>query len=106
MFAKLATLFVLANAVIATPIDSSCNTGPVQCCNSIHTPGSYSETAIAALVGVAVEQISGQVGLECNAISGIAVGTGANCATAPVCCEKNFSNQLVGVNCSPITIGA
>ncbi|PPR04691.1 hypothetical protein CVT24_011908 [Panaeolus cyanescens] len=106
MFAKLATLFVLATAVIATPIDNSCNSGPVQCCNSVHSPGSYSESAIAALVGVAVQQISGQIGLNCNAITGAGLGTGANCASGPVCCEKNFTNQLVGVNCTPITVGA
>ncbi|KAF9039293.1 fungal hydrophobin [Panaeolus papilionaceus] len=106
MFAKLAIVFLLATAVIATPIDSSCNVGSVQCCNSMHTPGSYSESAIAALVGVNVQDITGQVGLQCNPITGIGAGTGANCASSPVCCEKNFSNQLVGVNCTPVTVGA
>ncbi|KAF9048625.1 fungal hydrophobin-domain-containing protein [Panaeolus papilionaceus] len=108
MLAKIATLFIAASAALsaaATPIDSSCNVGSVQCCNSMHAPGSYSQSAIAALVGVVAQDISGQVGLQCNPITGIGAGVGANCASAPVCCEKNFTNQLVGVNCTPVTVG-
>ncbi|KDR72823.1 hypothetical protein GALMADRAFT_158495 [Galerina marginata CBS 339.88] len=107
MFAKFATLLVVSlSALSASATVYSCNSGPVQCCGTLQTPDEYSANAIAALIGVAVSAVTGQIGLECNAITGVGVGTGANCASAPVCCEKQFMNQVVGVNCSPAVIGA
>ncbi|PPR08051.1 hypothetical protein CVT24_010850 [Panaeolus cyanescens] len=86
-------------------IEYSCNSGPVQCCNSLNDVSSFDATNIAALVGVAVSSLTGQVGVQCNPITVIGVGTGANCASAPVCCEENFQNQLIGINCTPVTVG-
>ncbi|PPR04671.1 hypothetical protein CVT24_011888 [Panaeolus cyanescens] len=107
MFAKIFTTAVLAmSALSASASIYSCNTGTLTCCGSFQAPGNYNAADIAALVGIAVQDITGQVGAQCNAITGIGVNTGANCATAPVCCEKNFSNQLIGVNCTPVTVGA
>ncbi|PPR00782.1 hypothetical protein CVT24_000747 [Panaeolus cyanescens] len=115
MFSKLAVVFTVAFGALSVAaggtytdengIEYSCNSGPVQCCNSVQQVGSYDATAIAALIGVAAQDITGQLGVQCNPITGIGAGTGANCASSPVCCEKNFQNQLVGVNCSPITVG-
>ncbi|PPR08046.1 hypothetical protein CVT24_010845 [Panaeolus cyanescens] len=116
MFSKLSVITLFAFSAIRSVsaggyfvdsegIEYSCNSGPVQCCNSVQDVANFDTTSIAALIGVAVSDLTGQIGLQCNPITGIGVGTGANCASAPVCCEKNFQNQLVGVNCSPITIG-
>ncbi|KAF9038682.1 hypothetical protein BJ165DRAFT_1531738 [Panaeolus papilionaceus] len=114
MFSKV--FAILALGAIAVSADSyattsdgiqySCNVGAVQCCGALQQPSSYDGTNILALVGVAVSSVSGQVAAECNPITGIGAGTGANCASSPVCCEQNFQNQLVGVNCSPATVGA
>ncbi|KAF8953687.1 fungal hydrophobin-domain-containing protein [Flammula alnicola] len=107
MSSKLAAVFAIAlGALSASAMDYSCNSGPVQCCGSLQDSTTYDVTYIASLVGVAVSAVTGQVGLQCNPITVIGSGTGANCASAPVCCEKNFSNQLVGINCTPITVGA
>ncbi|PPR04604.1 hypothetical protein CVT24_011760, partial [Panaeolus cyanescens] len=78
----------------------------IQCCNSLNDVSNVDATNIAALIGVAVSDLTGQIGLQCNPVTVIGVGAGANCASAPVCCEKNFQNQLVGINCTPITVGA
>ncbi|KAF9039292.1 hydrophobin [Panaeolus papilionaceus] len=107
MFAKIFTTAILAmTAISASAIDYSCNVGELTCCNSFQAPGNYNAATIAALVGASVQDITGQVGAQCNPITGIGAGTGANCAAAPVCCEKNFANQLIGVNCTPVTVGA
>lgn len=78
MFSKIATLLVVALGGVSVSAGYNCNTGAVQCCNSIQTPKQYNANAIAALVGIAVSAITGQVGLECNSITGIGAGTGAN----------------------------
>ncbi|KAF9033122.1 hypothetical protein BJ165DRAFT_1357359 [Panaeolus papilionaceus] len=93
-------------ATTSDGINYSCNVGAVQCCGQMHAPSSAGAANLISLVGVAVQDVSGQVGAQCNPITGIGAGTGANCASSPVCCEKNFQNQLVGVNCSPATVGA
>ncbi|PPR08034.1 hypothetical protein CVT24_010833 [Panaeolus cyanescens] len=116
MFSKLSVVFALAFGALSVSaggyytdsngIDYSCNSGPVQCCNSLNDVSNVDATNIAALIGVAVSDLTGQIGLQCNPVTVIGVGAGANCASAPVCCEKNFQNQLVGINCTPITVGA
>ncbi|KAF8966794.1 hydrophobin [Flammula alnicola] len=109
MFSKAALLITAAFAAsaIATPaIYSSCNSGPVQCCGALHEPNTAAATDALGLVNVVLSSVSGQVGVECNPITGIGAGTGANCASSPVCCEQNFFNQGVGVNCSPVTVRA
>ncbi|KAF8907087.1 fungal hydrophobin-domain-containing protein [Gymnopilus junonius] len=105
MFFKFATLLAVAFGALSV-FAFSCNTGAIQCCGSVQTAEEYNANAIADLVGVAVSAITGQVGLECSPITGIGPGTGANCASAPVCCEHTFSNQLIGINCTPAVIGA
>lgn len=81
------TLFALALAAISavgvptgggggstpptpTPIPASqCNTGPVQCCNSVQNAGSPDLTAIFALLGINVEDVNVLVGVTCSPIS-------------------------------------
>ncbi|KAF8888399.1 hypothetical protein CPB84DRAFT_1849641 [Gymnopilus junonius] len=111
MFSKV-TLFVAAfvATVMASPLTppvfDSCNSGPVLCCNSLQAPETAAATQLLSLVGVAVEDVVAQVGAGCTAVTGVGAGTGANCATSPVCCQQNFFNQLIGVDCSPVNIGA
>ncbi|KAF9039355.1 fungal hydrophobin [Panaeolus papilionaceus] len=107
MFSKVA-VFVSAlfiASAVATPIENSCNSGAVQCCQTLNAPGSAEGTRLLGLVDVVLQNFSGQVGFQCNPITVIGVGSGANCASQPVCCENVTTNQLIGVNCSPITVG-
>ena len=89
MFAKVA-LFVaaaLAASVAASPIDNSCNSGPVMCCGSLNAHDSKAATGILSEVSVAVSAVTAMVGAECNPITGIGAGTGANwCVFFLLCC--------------------
>lgn len=77
MFAKLA-IFIASVAVFAaaTPlpggasgIHDSCNTGSVQCCNSVQDAKSAQVTQIAALLGIVLGDATGQAGLNCSPIT-------------------------------------
>ncbi|PPR03591.1 hypothetical protein CVT26_006132 [Gymnopilus dilepis] len=108
MFSKLA-VFVAAAFVataVAGSITDSCNTGTVQCCDSLNEPTSSAVAGVLGLVGVALSDVTAQVGLHCNPITAIGAGTGANCNASPACCDKVYSNSLVGINCTPISLGA
>ncbi|KAJ3501302.1 hypothetical protein NLJ89_g9398 [Agrocybe chaxingu] len=76
------------------------------CCGALAAPSTVTATDALSLVGVAVQDVTALVGLECSPITAIGVGSGASCSTSPVCCDKNFFNQGVGVNCSPVTVQA
>jgi hypothetical protein len=78
---KLSTLSVLALATlaVATPTRrntpaSQCNTGPVQCCNSVEKADSADATKILGLLGVVLQDLNVLVGITCTPISVIGVG--------------------------------
>ncbi|KAJ3491886.1 hypothetical protein NLJ89_g11293 [Agrocybe chaxingu] len=96
------TLSALVAAASAGGIHKSCNTGPVQCCNILAAPTSSAGRDIIGGVNVDIHRVTGLVGAQCSPLSAIGAGSGAACATSPVCCERSFSNQLVGINCSPV----
>ncbi|KAF9042980.1 hypothetical protein BJ165DRAFT_1328212, partial [Panaeolus papilionaceus] len=79
----------------------SCNSGPVQCCGSLQAPSQYNAAAVASALGLAVQDVTGQLGVQCTPLTGIGAGTGNNCASSPLCCQRNFESQGAGVNCSP-----
>ncbi|KAI9570038.1 hypothetical protein HD554DRAFT_2170634 [Boletus coccyginus] len=107
MFVRAFTLVLaIAASVIAVPggTTNQCNTGSMQCCNNV-APASSVDESILALFGVGALQ-NVDAGLDCNPISVIGAGSGASCTQQPVCCSdmKNYGNQLVGMNCSPINV--
>ncbi|RDB19674.1 Fruiting body protein SC1 [Hypsizygus marmoreus] len=106
-FTALFTLTTLALSAAAGGIEyeSQCNTGPVQCCNSLQDAQSSEVTGLLALVGIDIGAITGQVGLQCSPLSVIGVGSVANCVSQPVCCEDNKFGGLIAVGCSPINVG-
>ncbi|KAF8584250.1 hydrophobin-domain-containing protein [Ramaria rubella] len=94
--------------IIVTPPASNtvsqCNTGPAQCCNSVNDATDPGTQALLGLLGVAVKDVTAQVGLGCTPISVIGLGQGANCAQQPVCCTNNNFNGLINIGCSPISL--
>ncbi|KAF9477839.1 hydrophobin [Pholiota conissans] len=107
MFSKLAlfTAASMALFVAAAPaIDNSCNTGPVQCCNSLTSSDGPVVSNLLSLLGVAVGDITGQVGLTCSPISVLGLGHGSSCSSQPVCCSNNSFNGVVALGCNPINI--
>ncbi|KAF9002208.1 fungal hydrophobin-domain-containing protein [Cyathus striatus] len=111
MLAHSAALFVFAlpllAAASAVPRTDSpqCNTGPVQCCNSLQSADSKEVTTLAGLLGIVLTGVTGLVGVNCSPISGVGVG-GTSCNAQPVCCNGNNFNGVIVVGCSPIIINA
>ncbi|KAF9220770.1 hydrophobin, partial [Gyrodon lividus] len=77
-----------------------CNTGPIQCCNSVQTTQEASSLlAQYNLVDVAAG-IVGLVGVTCSPITAIGLGSGCAATQQPVCCTNNNFNGVVNLGCS------
>ena len=79
-FKALVALSFVAAAVTASPLPggspvpaSQCNTGPVQCCNSLQSANSNPVQALLGLLGIGVVDVNALVGLTCTPISIIGV---------------------------------
>ncbi|KAF8057422.1 hydrophobin-251 [Lyophyllum atratum] len=108
MFAR-ASAFLLALPLLAAALPhaptNQCNTGEVHCCNSMQDAQDENMSGLLGLLGVSVQDITGQVGLNCSPISAIGLA-GNSCTSQPVCCTDNQFNGLVVIGCSPININA
>ncbi|EJC98287.1 hydrophobin-315, partial [Fomitiporia mediterranea MF3/22] len=82
---------------------SQCNTGPIQCCNSVTSPDDPAASTLLGLLGVVVQGVDVLVGITCSPISVIGVG-GNSCNAQPVCCENNSFNGLIAIGCVPVNI--
>ncbi|KIJ67321.1 hypothetical protein HYDPIDRAFT_108039 [Hydnomerulius pinastri MD-312] len=61
-------------------------------------------TSLLALLGIVVEDLTGQVGLGCSPITAVGTGSGATCTQEPVCCTGNSYSGLINLGCSPINL--
>ncbi|GLB43275.1 putative hydrophobins [Lyophyllum shimeji] len=104
MFARLSAALLLALPLLARA-DGQCNTGEIQCCNSVQNADSPSITGVLGLLGIAAQSVTGQVGVTCNPISVIGIN-GNSCTAQPVCCANNSFNGIVALGCTPININA
>jgi hypothetical protein len=101
--------------------ESSCNTGPVQCCNSVTRADHSAVSTIIGLLGLVIGP-EVLVGLQCSPLSVVGLGGNSWWAEAcpnplvtlficsfrstqqPVCCENNTYNGLIVIGCSPSTL--
>ncbi|KAF5354399.1 hypothetical protein D9758_010749 [Tetrapyrgos nigripes] len=97
------TITVTAPPTTVTEPASQCNTGPIQCCNSVQKAGSDAVSSVLGLLGVIIDDLDVLVGLTCDPISVIGVG-GDSCSATPVCCEDNTFNGVIAVGCVPVII--
>ncbi|KAF9473249.1 hydrophobin [Pholiota conissans] len=95
---------VFAAAAPSGGISNSCNTGPVQCCNSVTSSESPVISTLLGLLGVVLGDVTTQVGLTCSPLSVVGLGSGSSCTSQPVCCENNSFNGVVAIGCSPINL--
>ncbi|EGO03363.1 hypothetical protein SERLA73DRAFT_45878, partial [Serpula lacrymans var. lacrymans S7.3] len=94
-----------APATTATQPASQCNTGPVQCCDSVQAVGfAPAVTTLLGLLGIVLSSVDVLVGLTCSPLSVVGVGSGATCSAEPVCCEDNSFNGLISLGCSPVNL--
>ncbi|PPQ87943.1 hypothetical protein CVT25_001128 [Psilocybe cyanescens] len=82
---------------------SQCNTGDIQCCNSVQKADSNAVTALLGLLGIVLQDVTALVGLTCSPLSVIGIG-GSSCTAQPVCCTNNSFNGLIALGCTPINI--
>lgn len=115
MFSKV-VFFVatMAAFVAATPIpgaSNQCNTGSLQCCNSVYQSQSQEGALLASLVGLNVQDLTGSIGANCSPLSVVGAGSGAQwCVTSlgdidnadrkyssqqPVCCSNNSFSMFL-----------
>ncbi|KAH9846232.1 fungal hydrophobin [Lenzites betulinus] len=87
-----------------TPSSGSgnCNTGPIQCCNSVGKANDDVFSAILGLLGMVLDP-DVLVGVTCSPLSGVGVG-GSSCSATPVCCENNSEGGLISIGCIPIIL--
>ncbi|THH11957.1 hypothetical protein EW146_g7871 [Bondarzewia mesenterica] len=122
MFARVHSLFALfflglVLMVAATPAPalkpilarqlpaSQCNTGDLQCCNTVESASAPSAATLLGLLGIVLQGVDVLVGLTCTPITVIGLGSGADCVQQPVCCENNNFNGLINIGCTPVNLG-
>ena len=76
----------------STPL-SQCNTGAIQCCDSVQSASSTGVSSLLGLLGIVLENLNIPVGLNCSPLSIIGIG-GNSCTAAPVCCENNTFSKF------------
>ncbi|KAF8155516.1 hydrophobin-251 [Crassisporium funariophilum] len=112
MFARASSVFVLALPILAaasilprggTGPSSQCNVGTLSCCNSVQDASSSAVTSLLGLLGVILDGLTGQVGVNCSPITVIGAG-GNSCSAQPACCTGNTFNGVVTAGCSPINL--
>ncbi|KAI0635197.1 fungal hydrophobin [Trametes polyzona] len=102
MFARAAAVAsVLALPLLAAA--QNCNTGPIQCCNSVESADSAAVSGILSLLGVIVEDVTAKVGLQCTPVSVIGAGQ-SSCSAKPVCCQNNNVGGLISIGCVPVEL--
>ncbi|KAF8068979.1 hydrophobin [Lyophyllum atratum] len=112
MFARVSTFFLFffvalcASATVLprtdTPVNQ-CNTGTIQCCNSVQSASDPLVGLLAGLLGIVLGPVTGLVGVTCTPITVIG-GGGNSCSAQPVCCTGNSFSGLLVLGCSPINI--
>ncbi|KAK0224901.1 hydrophobin [Armillaria nabsnona] len=109
-FTALLALPLLATAATIIPsgggAGAACATGSAQCCGSTQSPTDLSApvSSLLGLLGVAVGQLTGNVGVSCSPITVVGLG-GTQCSNQVVCCDDNNFNGLVSLGCTPLNIG-
>ncbi|KAI0930636.1 hypothetical protein AcW1_003605 [Taiwanofungus camphoratus] len=100
------TVLVLAFALsaLSAPQSSSsqCDSGTIQCCDTVAPAYSASVAPVLKALKINVDDENKQVALGCGG-SAVGVGAGSSCTSAPICCENNYFG-LIGIGCISITL--
>ncbi|KXN91790.1 Fruiting body protein SC3, partial [Leucoagaricus sp. SymC.cos] len=67
-------------------------------------PNNSSLVSLLGLIGVAVKDLTANVGLQCTTVNVLGLGSD-RCNARTVCCEDNSFNGLVALGCTPIGVG-
>ncbi|KAJ7196624.1 fungal hydrophobin [Mycena pura] len=104
MFSKLP---LLATAILATLAVAAPNAPPPppgttnQCCSTVGTNKNPVVSAVAALLGVDISDVLGNIGVGCTVITAL----GNTCSNTAVNCDSDqLGRGLINVGCVPITL--
>ncbi|KAJ3572060.1 hypothetical protein NP233_g3337 [Leucocoprinus birnbaumii] len=97
------TITTTAPPTQTTTPASQCNTGDLQCCNSVQAASSNAVGLLLGLLGVVLSDLTALVGITCSPLSVIGVG-GNSCSAQPVCCQNNSFNGIIAIGCTPVNI--
>ncbi|EEB89372.1 hypothetical protein MPER_12538 [Moniliophthora perniciosa FA553] len=105
VYAPLAlTVLAAATCTTTTVTATACNTGPVQCCNSVQSATAPSVLSLLGLLGIVLSNLNVLVRLNCSPITVGDIG-GNSCNAQTVCCQHNeFNGHLFAIGCVPVNI--
>ncbi|VDB87627.1 unnamed protein product [Peniophora sp. CBMAI 1063] len=105
--------FVASGLVAAAPQGTTttpsptCNSGALQCCESVQPAsslGSSGDSGLLDLIPITLQGLNIPIGITCTPIDVIGVG-GDSCQQQTVCCENNTFSGVVALGCTPIGVG-
>lgn len=76
---------------------AQCDTGSIQCCNSVTDSNSALGQAVTALLGVNATHPKTLMGMNCSPMD--SNNTAAVCDASPICCENNAHGGLISIGC-------
>ncbi|EIN04580.1 fungal hydrophobin, partial [Punctularia strigosozonata HHB-11173 SS5] len=87
---------------------TGCDTGPVQCCDSVQSSSDPVTSLLLGLLGIVAGGVDVPIGVNCSPITGIGLG-GNSCSASPVCCTNTNNasgvlSGLIGIGCVPVDI--
>ncbi|KAL4061877.1 fungal hydrophobin-domain-containing protein [Scleroderma yunnanense] len=111
--ALLLPVVALSSVVAAAPEPisarggSSCSNGTLQCCTSTFDATQSNLNLLTGLLGIvaSVPLVGPLLALNCSPITGLGLGTGANCAQQTVCCQNDQFTGLINVGCTNVNLG-
>ncbi|RPD65521.1 fungal hydrophobin [Lentinus tigrinus ALCF2SS1-7] len=96
------TCTATAPVVTVTEPASDCTTGPIQCCEGIQSANTVPGKVMLGLLGIILKDLDVFLGLNCDPITGVGVGSGNACTAVTVCCENNAVGSLISIGCIPV----
>ncbi|KAK1230281.1 sc3 hydrophobin, partial [Marasmius sp. AFHP31] len=86
-FTQIFTVSALVTLAVATPTggsggSGSCNTGPIQCCNTVTEASDPAVGKVLGLLGIVLQDLNVLVGLTCSPVTVIGGGNGG-CSAKP-----------------------
>ncbi|KIM53113.1 hypothetical protein SCLCIDRAFT_139587 [Scleroderma citrinum Foug A] len=117
MFIRISALLLpvlaLSSVVAAAPEPivardgSSCSNGTLQCCTSTFDATQSNLNLLQSLLGVtaSIPIVGPLLALNCSPITGLGIGTGANCAQQAVCCQNTQFSGLINIGCTNLNLG-
>ncbi|KAM5536354.1 hypothetical protein V8D89_009952 [Ganoderma adspersum] len=104
MIAPVAAIASLVAFPLLAAAGGACNTGDIQCCNNFEDAHSPAGLALLSVLGIGVQDVTGQIGLQCNPVTVIGGQVTSSCSQQPVCCQNNNVGGAVSIGCVPVQL--